>query len=327
MRTLFAILLSLIVVIFSNQTARAYEYDTWCADKTTYFRWGPYYENVVNSCKELDSNFVNISETLFKKLSERNPRYYDLDKNISLYNKKIFETYYPQDAELIKKEKLDKQAKLDQEQKAKTVEIEKKKLARKAELDKYTNKCVDGLFRKGFKKDTPEFNSCLVEQEKLALKEKEKVALAQKQKEEAAQAKENARLAKINNQKSNSNEANSEIAKTCLGFGYKIGTEKYADCMKDLYLQQNAATKNNSNNNSSSYSNSKYADEMLEIERAKAKALEDSANAQRNRNQSDAMMEISRRLLNNNNTPAPTIKQPLNCRSVRVGNTVQTQCN
>ena len=316
----------MIAFIFSNQTAKAYEYDTWCIDKTTYFRWGPYLENYVNSCKELDSNFVDISETLFKKLSERDHRGNDLDKT-SLNNKKIFETHYPQDAELIKNQKLAKQAKLDQEQKAKSLEIERKKLARKAELDKYTNKCVDGLFRKGFKKDTPEFNNCLIEQEKLALKEKEKVALAQKQKEEAIQTKENARLAKINNQKSNSNEANSEIAKTCLGFGYKIGTEKYADCMKDLYLQQNAATKNNSNNNSSSYSNSKYADEMLEIERAKAKALEDSANAQRNRNQSDAMMEISRRLLNNNNTPAPTIKQPLNCRSVRVGNTVQTQCN
>jgi hypothetical protein len=65
---------------------------------------------------------------------------------------------------------------------------------------------------------------------------------------------------------------------------------------------------------------------MLEIERAKAKALQDSADAQRNRNQSDALMDISRRLLNNNNTPAATTNQPLNCRSVRVGNTVQTQC-
>ena len=317
----------MIVVIFSIQTVKAYEYDTWCVDKTNYFRWGPYYRNVVNSCKELDRNFVDVSETLFNKLSEIDVR--GLTQEKLILNKQIFEKYYPQDAELIKKEKLDKQAKLDQEQKAKNLEIEKKKLARKAELDKYTNKCADGLFRKGFKKDTPEFNNCLVEQEKLALKEKEKVALAQKQKEEAAQAKENARLTKLNNQKSksNSNEANSDIAKTCLGFGYKKGTEKYADCMKDLYLQQNAATKNNSNNNSSSYSNSKYADEMLEIERAKAKALEDSANAQRNRNQSDAMMELSRRLLNNNNTPAPTTKQPLNCRSVRVGNTVQTQCN
>ena len=118
---------------------------------------------------------------------------------------------------------------------------------------------------------------------------------------------------------------NSDISKTCISFGYKKGTEKYADCMKDLYLQQNATTNNNSNNSSSSYSNSRYADEMLEIERAKAKALEDSAKAQRNRNQSDALMDISRSLLNNNRAPATT-NQPLNCRSVRVGNTLQTQC-
>jgi len=117
----------------------------------------------------------------------------------------------------------------------------------------------------------------------------------------------------------------SNIEKICLSFGYKKGTEKYADCMKDLYLQQNAANNSNSNNSSSSYSNSRYADEMLEIERAKAKAQEDSARAQRNRNQSDALMDISRSLLNNNRAPATT-NQPLNCRSVKVGNTVQTQC-
>lgn len=324
-RTLFVLFfLSLIAIVFSNQKARAYEYDTWCIDKTTYFRWGPYTENYINSCKELDSNFVDISETLFNKLSEKDHRGYDLDKTSSI-NKKIFETYYSQDAELIKNQKLAKQIKLDQERKAIIADIERKKLNRKAELDKYSSKCEDGLFRKGFKKDTPEFNKCLIEQEKLALIEKEKSDLNRQQKEYAAQTKENARLDKINNQKSNSNEANSDIAKICLGFGYKKGTEKYADCMKDLYLQQNAANKSNSNNSSSSYSNSRYADEMLEIERAKAKALEDSARAQRNRNQSDALMDISRSLLNNNKAPTTT-NQPLNCRSVRVGNTLQTQC-
>ena len=210
----------------------------------------------------------------------------------------------------------------------KNVKIYKQYLAdKKKELEKnYSSKCEDSFFRKGFKRGTVEFNNCLVEQEKLALIEKEKAAFAQKQKEEATQAKKDERFAKINNQKSSSSEANSDIAKTCLSFGYKKGTEKYADCMKDLYLQQNAANTSNSNNSSSSYSNSRYADEMLEIERAKAKALEDSARAQRNRNQSDALMDISRSLLNNNRAPATT-NQPLNCRSVKVGNTVQTQCN
>jgi hypothetical protein len=323
-KVLFAILLSLIVVIFSNQTAKAYEYDTWCVDKTTYFKWGPYTKNYINNCKELDENFVDVSETLFNKLSERDHRGFDLEKT-TLKNKQIFETYYPLDAELTKKKNLERQVKIDEDRKKIIADIEKKKLARQAELDKYRGKCEDGLFRKGFKKGTPEFNNCLVEQEKLALAEKDKAVLAQQQKEYEAKAKDEARLAKINNQKSNSNEANSDIAKTCLSFGYKKGTEKYADCMKDLYLQQNAANKGNSNNSSSSYTNSRYADEMLEIERAKAKALEDSAKAQRNRNQSDALMDISRSLLNNNRAPATT-NQPLNCRSVRVGNTLQTQC-
>ena len=79
---------------------------------------------------------------------------------------------------------------------------------------------------------------------------------------------------------------------------------------------------NNNNNVSSSFNN-----ELLEIERLKAKALQDQANAIRNRNQTDALMDLSRSLLNNNNrAPANVPNLPLNCRSVRVGNTVQTQC-
>jgi len=92
-RNLFLILLSLIVVIFSNQIAKAYEYDTWCVDKTTYFKWGPYTKNYINNCKELDENFVDVSETLFNKLSERDHRGFDLEKT-TLKNKQIFERLF-----------------------------------------------------------------------------------------------------------------------------------------------------------------------------------------------------------------------------------------
>jgi len=54
--------------------------------------------------KELDENFVDVSETLFNKLSERDHRGFDLEKT-TLKNKQIFETYYPLDAELTKKKK------------------------------------------------------------------------------------------------------------------------------------------------------------------------------------------------------------------------------
>ena len=36
----------------------------------------------------------------------------------------------------------------------------------------------------------------------------------------------------------NTNSKSSNIKKTCLSFGYREGTEKFADCMKDLYLKE-----------------------------------------------------------------------------------------
>jgi hypothetical protein len=204
-------------------------------------------------------------------------------------------------AEFVKEEKLKKE-KEEKEYILKVQNEAKEELARKKSVVKlyerqYGSKCSSD------KGDLDRYSSCLYRMRAEAL-EIEKAKEQQKELQGKLE--------------------NSDIAKTCLGFGYKKGTEKYADCMKDLYLQQSASGK--TNDNSSSY-NSTYADQMLEIERAKAKALQDSADAQRNRNQSDAMLELSRRLLNNNNnTPAATTNQPLNCRSVRVGNTVQTQC-
>jgi len=188
---------------------------------------------------------------------------------------------------------LEKEKKIEEEKVAKE-EVTRKENIVKLYEKKYGYKCTNS------KNNLDKYSMCLENNSLYA---------------ESLKAEEKAKKEKIEN---------SDIAKTCLSFGYKKGTEKYADCMKDLYLQQSASGK--TNDNSSSY-NSTYADQMLEIERAKAKALQDSADAQRNRNQSDALMDISRRLLNNNNTPAATTNQPVNCRSVRVGNTVQTQCN
>jgi hypothetical protein len=198
----------------------------------------------------------------------------------------------------IASDKEKKEEKIREENEVKNATLAKQNLIKLYEKE-YGSKCLAD------KKNLDKYSDCLYKMKAAAYEEE--------------RAKEQQNLIKTKLE-------NSDISKTCISFGYKKGTEKYADCMKDLYLQQNAATKNNTDNSSYSYSNTKYADEMLEIERAKAKALQDAADAQRNRNQSDALLEISRRLLNNNNTPATT-NQPVNCRSVRVGNTVQTQCN
>jgi hypothetical protein len=177
---------------------------------------------------------------------------------------------------------------------------------RKNELIKlYSKKCVE------FKKDPNEFDKCLVDEEKKVLLEQRRIT----------------------------NLPPSErYAYTCeKTYGFKKGSDNFRDCvfkiMTTEYEIQRAADQrriaeleskinNNNNNVSSSFNN-----ELLEIERLKAKALQDQANAIRNRNQTDALMDLSRSLLNNNNrAPANVPNLPLNCRSVRVGNTVQTQC-
>ena len=184
-------------------------------------------------------------------------------------------------------------------------------------LDKaYGKKCL------AKKNNISDYNSCLFEQERTVL------ALKQEQDRKVNKA-------KLEEQNKLSTMPPSErYAYTCeKTYGFKKGSDNFRDCvfkiMTTEYEIQRAADQrriaeleSKINNNSSNYNS-----ELLEIERLKAKALQDQANAIRNRNQTDALMDLSRSLLNNNNrAPANAPNLPLNCRSVRVGNTVQTQC-
>ena len=208
-----------------------------------------------------------------------------------------------------KKEKLswEKNAQLEAVQTAKkTAEINKEnKRIRDEKISKlnlqYAAKC------KKFKQGSSEYENCLFENEKLAFEEQK-------------------RLANL--------PPSERYAYTCeKTYGFRKGTDNFKECvfkiMTTEYEMQRASDQrriteleSKINNNSSNYNS-----ELLEIERLKAKALQDQADAVRNRNQTDALMDLSRSLLNNNNrAPANVPNLPLNCRSVRVGNTVQTQC-
>ena len=212
-----------------------------------------------------------------------------------IYNSKKYKDIVAKiESEKIKKEEAVKQSKRDEE-----LKIKREKIAR-VELV-YSSKC------KKFKQGSSEYENCLFENEKLALEEQKRLSTLP---------------------------AAERYAYTCeKTYGFKKGSDNFRDCvfkiMTTEYEIQRATDQrriaeleSKINNNSSSYNS-----ELLEIERLKAKALQDQANAIRNRNQTDALMDLSRSLLNNNNrAPANVPNLPLNCRSVRVGNTVQTQC-
>ena len=99
---------------------------------------------------------------------------------------------------------------------------------------------------------------------------------------------------------------NSDIAKTCLNFGYKKGTEKYADCMKDLYIQQQNANNSGTTN--------------VIVNDSGSQAIADELKKQNNLQQSEYLLRLSDRLLNPPKAPA------VNCSSYAIGGTVQTRC-
>jgi len=300
MRKLILILVSL---IFISSTTFAKDLKVYCIEEGSYFKYGPYHN--VKNCSDIDSKLLEITEKFYNKLKSQSSGF----ETVNQHNKKIFELEYKSMIYELVAEKNERQRVLDQRQKEILAELEAKKVARKAELDRYSKQCEGSTFQKRFKRGTPEFDNCLLEEEKKALIERNRIATLP---------------------------PSERYAYTCeKTYGFKKGSDNFRDCvfkiMTTEYEVQRAADQRriteleaavrNSNNNRSDYSN-----QLLEIERLKAKALQDQADAVRNRNQTDALMGLSRSLLNNNRAPSTVPNMPLNCRSVRVGNTVQTQC-
>lgn len=272
--------------------------------------------NVYSKIRNLDEQYLKNLKSAPDK-DKYDQEWKAATRKIILESTEEIENFNKQNLATLKKN-LENQAKLDQE--AARLEQEKKRrkeLENLARLEKdHGRKCNK------FSNKTYEYKSCLLEKDQLAKQEE----LKKKQDLE----KERNRLANL--------PPSERYAYTCENtYGFKKGSDNFRDCvfkiMTTEYEMQRASDQrriaeleskinNNNNNVSSSFNN-----ELLEIERLKAKALQDQADAVRNRNQTDALMNLSRSLLNNNNrAPANVPNLPLNCRSVRVGNSVQTQC-
>ena len=268
--------------------------------------------DVYSKIRDLDEQYVKNLKSAPDK-DKYDQEWNAATRKIILESTEQIENFNKQNLAIYKRN-LENQARADQEAARLEQETKRKKeLENLARLEKdHGRKCNK------FSNKTYEYNSCLLEKDQLAKQEEVK----KKQDLE----KERNRLANLT--------PSERYAYTCeKTYGFKKGSDNFRDCvfkiMTTEYEIQRAADQrriaeleSKINNNSSNYNS-----ELLEIERLKAKALQDQANAIRNRNQTDALMDLSRSLLNNNNrAPANVPNLPLNCRSVRVGNTVQTQC-
>jgi len=196
----------------------------------------------------------------------------------------------------IQKDDVIKAAELKQEQE----KIKKSKLTN-LEL-KYSGKC------KKFKQGSSEYENCLFDNEKLALEEQKRLATLP---------------------------AAERFAYTCeKTYGFRKGTDNFKECvfkiMTTEYEMQNQLNQRRiaelERKVVSNQANTAYQNEMLEIERMKAKAMQDQVNFAKNKDITDTLLGISSNLLSNPNRPASNAPQMFNCQTRKLGGFDQIQC-
>ena len=213
-----------------------------------------------------------------------------------IYNSKKYKDLVAKiESERIKKEEAVKQSKRDEE-----LRIKKEKIARVELL--YSSKC------KKFKQGSSEYENCLFESEKLAFEEQK-------------------RLANL--------PPSERYAYTCeKTYGFRKGTDNFKECvfkiMTTEYEMQNQLNQRRiaelERKVASNQPNTAYQNEMLEIERMKAKAMQDQVSFARNKDITDTLLGISSNLLNPPRAPASNAPQIFNCQTRKVGGFDQIQC-
>ena len=298
-RNLIIIIASL---IFISSTTFAKDLKIYCIEEGSFFKFGPYHD--VKKCSDIDSKLLEITEKFYNKLKSQSSGF----ETVNQHNKKIFELEYKSMIYELVVEKNERQRLIDQRQKEILAEAEVKKVARKAELDRYSKQCEGGTFQKRFKRGTPEFDNCLIEEEKKALIEKNRIATMP---------------------------PSERYAYTCeKTYGFRKGTDNFKECifkiMTTEYEMQNQLNQRRiaelERKVTSNQANTAYQNEMLEIERMKAKAMQDQVNFARNKDVTDTLLGISNNLLNPPRRPAPNAPQMFNCQTRKFGGFDQIQC-
>jgi len=117
-------------------------------------------------------------------------------------------------------------------------------------------------------------------------------------------------------------------------YGFRKGSDNFKECifkiMTTEYEMQNQINQRRiaelERKVASNQANNAYQSEMLEIERMKAKAMQDQVNFARNKDVTDTLLGISNNLLNPPRRPAPNAPQMFNCQTRKFGGFDQIQC-
>ena len=96
---------------------------------------------------------------------------------------------------------------------------------------------------------------------------------------------------RFNNQLSN-------IENSCKTFGYKKGTEKFADCMKDLYLKETDGSGTASSNSSGASRADSATAAQIEALRQQTEAMRKQAEAAERARQSEALINLGTSIMN-----------------------------
>lgn len=213
-----------------------------------------------------------------------------------IYNSKKYKDLVAKiGSERTRREEVTKQSKINEE-----LKIKKEKIAR-VELA-YSRKC------KKFKQGSSGYENCLFENEKLALEEQKRLATLP---------------------------AAERFAYTCeKTYGFRKGTDNFKECvfkiMTTEYEMQNQLNQRRiaelERKVVSNQANTAYQNEMLEIERTKAKAMQDQVNFARNKDISDTLLGISQNLLTPQSRPSTNAPQIFNCQTRKLGGFDQIQC-
>jgi hypothetical protein len=213
-----------------------------------------------------------------------------------IYNSKKYKDLVAKiGSERTRQEEVIKQSKLNEE-----LKIKKEKIAR-VELA-YSGKC------KKFKQGSSEYENCLFDNEKLALEEQKRLATLP---------------------------AAERFAYTCeRTYGFRKGTDNFKECvfkiMTTEYEMQNQLNQRRiaelERKVVSNQANTAYQNEILEIERMKAKAMQDQVNFAKNKDITDTLLGISSNLLSNSNRSASNAPQMFNCQTRKFGGFDQIQC-
>jgi len=197
-------------------------------------------QNILNERKEILTSKFKSGEISTSLRSNRD------SEKVSLFHKETDQMI----ADLMSKNNL----RVELKNKKNEVSIDEKKsnvkLQSTAEKEsKFSKKCEGGVFSKGYKKGTEEFNDCVKREEKLAAldiqkrelmneEKNKKIALEENKKQKAIQQKQELEQAKIKEEQTKISKMKPEDrnAYTCSEkFGFRKGSDKFKDCIFELY--------------------------------------------------------------------------------------------